>query len=242
MRKITIIAPLSFITAVTAFGGFGEIVSSFPIPSQISRSDALAWDGNYLWICHRMGNSFYKVTTTGTLVSSFRITPGPYQEYEGATYDGQYLWCSEHYYQPPPGFVIYLAFTTTGSLVRTFGHPPFEVGYAGMTYQPGYLWGERFRFNMAGSLVSSFVMPFQLFDMAWDGHYLWSGNKQLTTTGSFIQSFPWPSQVDSPQTGGGTTFDGVYLWITAGSWAYQFDINVTGVDSGSFGKIKGLYH
>jgi len=226
-----------------AFAGFGDIVSSFPIPSQIRSSDALAWDGNYIWICHTMGNSFYRVTTTGTLVSSFLLTTAPYGNYEGATFDGTYLWCSDHYYSPPPGMVFYDCYTTAGSLVRTFGHPPYPLYYAGMTYQPGYLWGERFKYNMAGSLVSSFPAPFSLADLAWDGHYLWSYNKQLTTTGSFIASFPVPTAgMDVPQIRGGTTFDGEYLWINVVRWAYQIDIGVTGANPGSFGKIKGLYH
>jgi hypothetical protein len=241
MRKIKFLAALSLVTAIPTLGGFGDIVSSFAIPAQIRSSDGLAWDGNYIWVCHRMGNSFYRVTTTGSLVSSFRLTPAPYHDYEGAAFDGTYLWCSDHYYSPPPGMVIYTCFTLSGSLVRTFGHPPFEVGYAGMTYQPGYLWGERFRFNTAGSLVSSFEMPFQLFDMAWDGHYLWSLNKRLTTTGSFVGSFSLPPSALTDQTSGGTTFDGNYLWITVGTWAYQFDIDVTGANPGSFGKIKAFY-
>jgi hypothetical protein len=242
MRKITFIGALSLVTAMPAAAGFGDIVSSFPIPAQVPASDALTWDGTYLWVCHRMGTYFFRLTTTGSLLSSFRIYPGGgMYNFEGAAFDGQYLWCSDHYYQPWPGFVIYRCLTTSGSLVRTFGHPPYPLYYAGMTYQPGYLWGERFKYNMAGSLVSSFVMPFPLGDLAWDGHYLWAGNKQLTTDGSFVASFALPPSALTDQTSGGTTFDGNYLWITLGSWAYQFDINVTGVDSGSFGKIKALY-
>jgi len=235
MIKVITITALTLTLAAAVFAGFGSIVSSFQLPTGVRMADGLAWDGEYLWVCHVTGTSFYRVTTAGSLVSSFLIHGGSgYFNFEGATFDGKYLWCSDHYYSP-----IYRAtlikFTTAGSRVGSIGAMVDSFSSAGLTYENGYLWCERFKYTTTGSFVTSFPAPFSLFDLAWDGHYLWSGNKQLTTTGSFVASFSLPSGA------GGTTFDGEYLWVVRYTWVYKVDIGVTDLNPGSFGKIKGLY-
>ncbi len=236
MIKVTIITALTLTLAAAVFAGFGSIVSSFPLPTGVRMADGMAWDGEYLWVCHVTGTSFYRLNTAGSLVSSFLIYPSGYFNFEGATFDGEYLWCSEHVFQPPPGKVYFLKYTTTGSRASYFVHlmPP-AMSDGGMAYENGYLWCERFKYTTGGSLLTSFPEPFSLYDLAWDGHYLWSGNVQLTTTGSFVASFSLPSGT------GGTTFDGEYLWVVRRGWVYRVDIGVTGVNPGSFGKVKGLY-
>ncbi len=61
----------------------------------------------------------------------------------------------------------------------------------------------------------------------------------ITTTGSIVASFAVPGDGYAA----GTTFDGEYLWLINrdNKWVYQIDIDVVGVNPGSFGKIKGLY-
>ncbi len=223
--------------AATALGGMGDVISSFKMP--VPANTGLAWDGQYLWACQDSLTSMYCITTGGSLVSSFRMSPTPYGYFYGATYDGRYLWACES--QTGRRKTFFSRFTTAGSLVGGF-----EKNYeskAGMAWEPGYLWQERFKYTTSGSLVSSFPKPFHLNDLAWDGHYLWAGGKdghltKITTTGSVVTSFPAPGGGAS-----GATFDGSYLWYVkgAGGWAYQVEIDVVGVDAGSFGKIKGLY-
>ena len=82
-------------------------------------------------------------------------------------------------------------------------------------------------------------------DLAWDGHYIWCGKYRgdhmyrIKTNGSIMTSFAVPGNGEAT----GATFDGLYLWLVnaTNGWAYQIDIDVAGVNPGSFGKIKGLY-
>ena len=225
--------------AVLAFGAFGEVVSSFPVPPKTG-TRGLAWDGNYLWFCGGPYAKFLRTTTTGSVVSSFVYGQTP-TDYDGLTFDGEYLWMSDSYPGPGGGYE-YDRLTTTGSYVSRFiaGYDP------GLAWEPPrYLWIGPYKITTTGSRVASFNSPFYLGgDLAWYGHYLWTGGGnryyyQLTTKGSIVASFAVPGNAAA----GGTTFDGNYIWLvnsTAG-YVYQVDIDVVGVDPGSMGKIKGLY-
>ncbi len=173
------------------------------------------------------------------MVSSFVYGQTP-TEYRGLTFDGEYLWYSV---KQAIGGYAYGRLTTTGSRVKVFG-----AGYGdpGLTWEPPrYLWIGPFKVTTTGSLVASFKPPVYLVtDLAWYGHYLWTGGgtryyHQLTTKGSIVASFPVPGGAGA----GGTTFDGDYIWLVSGGddWVYQVDIDVVGLNPGSFGKIKGLY-
>jgi hypothetical protein len=61
----------------------------------------------------------------------------------------------------------------------------------------------------------------------------------VTTSGSVVASFPVPGGGEAA----GTTFDGQYLWLIndTNNWVYQIDIDVVGMNPGSFGKIKALF-
>lgn len=237
MFKIVITTLAALALAAAALGGMGDVISSFRMP--VPANTGLAWDGQYLWACQDSLTSMYCITTGGSLVSSFQMSTAPYGYFYGATYDGQYLWACES----PTGRdkTNFSRFTTAGSLVGGF-----EKNYestAGMAWEPGYLWHRRFKYTTSGSLVSSFPQPFYLNDLSWDGHYLWAGGNggymtKLTTTGSVVTSFPAPGGGAS-----GATFDGSYLWYVngTGGWAYQVDIEVSGVDPSSMDDIKGLY-
>ena len=231
-------AVVSVLTALVcgspAFGAFGDVISSFQMPPITNYCEGLAWDGDYLWSCGSPTVCFVRLTTEGSVVSSFRVTIGGYGLCEGATWDGAYLWSTWAAASYDVGFTRY---TTAGSRVGHFRLDPGAAGTAGLAWENDGLWCKNRKYDTGGLMVASFPAPFDLYDLAWDGHYLWSGNKQLTTTGSFVQSFA-PPAIGTPS---GTTFDGNYLWININRWTYQVDIDVVGVDPGSFGKIKGLY-
>jgi hypothetical protein len=239
MFKLIIVTLTAAALVAPASGSMGDVISSFKMPIYGANS-GLAWDGQYLWACQYSLTDFYRITTAGSFVSSFRVSPDPYGYIYGATYDGEYLWACES--PDGRGKTFFSRFTTAGSLIASF-----EKNYestAGMTWEPGYLWHWRFKYTTSGSLVASFRQPFYPNDLAWDGHYLWSGGNGLymtkfTTTGTVVTSFP------APGGGGatGATFDGNYLWLVDGShdWAYQVDIDVVGMDPASMGDIKALY-
>jgi hypothetical protein len=234
MRTVAAFGLTLFMGAAPAFGAFGDVVSSFEMPPITKNCEGLAWDGEYLWTCGSPTVHFVRLTTEGSVVTSFRVTGGEYGMCEGATWDGAYLWSTWAVVNYDVSFTRY---TTTGSRVGGFRLNPGQEGTAGLAWENDGLWCTNRKYNTTGSVVGSFPAPFNLYDLAWDGHYLWSGNKQLTTAGSFVQSFA-PPVSGIPH---GTTFDGNYLWITMGRWAYQVDIDVVGINPGSYGKIKSLY-
>jgi hypothetical protein len=202
------------------------------MPPVTNYCEGLAWDGEYLWSCGSPTVHFVRLTTNGSVVSSFRNAGGEYGYSEGATWDGAYLWYSSHLFGRE---ATVSRVTTTGSGVSFFRTDVTRT--AGLAWENDGIWCYKRKYTPAWSIISSFKSPVDVGDMAWDGHYLWSGNKQLTTTGSFLQSFGLPA-TGYPH---GTTFDGNYLWIDLYGWAYQIDIDVVGVNPGSFGKIKALY-
>ena len=227
--------------AVLVYAGFGDVVSSFPVPANTG-TRGLAWDGNYLWFCGPPYGTVVKTTTTGSVVSSFLFGQYP-EENWGLTYDGVYLWVSYPYIGPGGG-LIYARLTTTGSCVRALHTGAFDQGLA--WEPPSYLWAGRYKLTTTGSLVSSFSPPFGFQgDLTWYGHYLWlgGGNRyyyQFTTKGSIVASFPVPGGGGGA---GGTAFDGNYIWLVnpMADYVYQVDIDVVGVNPGSMGKIKALY-
>ncbi|NIT35059.1 MAG: hypothetical protein GTN49_00935 [candidate division Zixibacteria bacterium] len=115
----------------------------------------------------------------------------------------------------------------------------------GVTWESPYLWCGPAKFTTGGSFVTSFNPPFALgTDLGWYGHKLWVGGPgnrmyNVTTNGSVAASFPVPAGGKAA----GTTFDGQYLWLIndTNGWVYQVDIDVVGMNPGSFGKIKGLF-
>jgi hypothetical protein len=221
--------------ATPAMAGFGDVVSSFDNPGA---GEGLAWDGQYLWTLGQPSPLIWRLTTTGSVISSFRLAPPSYCYFHGVTYDGQYLWTA--WYRDFDYDSDITKYTTSGSSVsrfRSFGT------FAGLAWAKGFLWHDNWKYTTGGSLVGSFPPPFNLKDLAWDGHYLWSGKKEVdyvyrvSTAGSVVASFRSP--------GGeayGMTFDGLYLWLVAkNGWAYQVDIDVQAVDPSSMGEIKSLY-
>jgi hypothetical protein len=232
MYKVRIWLAISAALTAPVFGAFGDVVSSFRMPPITNYCEGLAWDGEYLWSSGSPTVYFVRLTTYGSVVSSFRIGGGEYGYSEGATWDGAYLWFSWHLFGRP---ATVTRVTTTGSYVSDFRTDITRI--AGLAWENDGIWCYKTKYTTTGSVITSFKMMGDVLDMAWDGHYLWSGNKQLTTTGSLVQSFRLPA-TGFPR---GTTFDGNYLWIGLERWAYQIDIDVVGLNPGSFGKIKGLY-
>lgn len=225
--------------AVLVFGAFGDVVSSFPHPGTIGTT-GLAWDGTYLWFAGGPASHFIRTTTNGSFVASFNIGAG-YTYIRGLTFDGEYLWYS--WWDLTWGY-DYTRITTTGSYISCFGGLPDRFG-PGVTWEKPYLWCGSAKVTTGGSFIASFNPPFALkTDLGWYGHKLWAGGGDkrmynVTTTGSIVASFAVPGDGYAA----GATFDGEYLWLINrdNKWVYQIDIDVVGVNPGSFGKIKALF-
>ena len=227
--------------AGSASAAFGSVVSSF----QTSwGGTGLAWDGSYLWYWGaNSGWLFLRVTTTGSVVSSFGY--GHYCEPGGATYDGRNLWCAVEANVPPPRFAVIYSYTKAGSELRSFWHwgPGITNTTPGLAYEPGYLWVENYKYYEGGGLIGSFPEPFPIVsDTAWDGRCLWcssgSGMYRISTSGSVVASFAIPAYAFA------ITFDGEYLWaqtwVGGRYWTFQYDVGLTGVEPASLGKVKAL--
>ena len=223
--------------AVLSFGGFGDVVSSFP-HSGTTGTSGFGWVGTFLWFAGQPASHFIRTTSTGSFAGSFNLAPS-YTYIRGLTFDGEYLWYS--WWNLTWGY-SYHRITTTGSSVSRFGGLPFGPG---VTWESPYLWCGPAKFTTGGSFVASFNPPFKLgTDLGWYGHKLWVGGPgnrmyNVTTTGSVAASFPVPDGGKAA----GTTFGGQYLWLIndTNDWVYQIDIDVVGVHSGSWGKIQALY-
>ncbi len=233
---ITLSIALVLISA-SAFGALGDVVSSFHHPG-LAGTSGLAWDGGYLWFAGEPHPFFVRTNRAGSTVGSFNIG-ATYTYIEGLTCDGEYLWYSWHRLARP---YHYYRITTTGSHVSSFNKAYFVDG--GLTWEDPYLWAGPAKLTTTGSLVATFEAPVGLGDLGWYGHKLWGGGGDkrmynITTTGSIVASFAVPGDGYAA----GTTFDGEYLWLINrdNKWVYQIDIDVVGVNPGSFGKIKGLY-
>jgi hypothetical protein len=236
MFKVITTTVSGLLIAVPTYAAFGDVVSSFSAPP--SSLLGLAWDGAYLWFAGQPGTVFLRTTTNGSIVGSFKIG-GSYSYIRALTFDGEYLWYSSHRLGES---YIYARITTNGSWVSAFG-----AGWLGpgVTWESPCLWCGPAKFTTAGSLVASFNPPFKLAtDLGWYGHKLWVGGPgnymyNVTTNGSVVASFAVPAGGEAA----GTAFDGQYLWLAndTNKWVYQVDIDVVGMNPGSFGKIKGLY-
>jgi hypothetical protein len=236
MRWTALRVFITLACAATAFGGFGDMVSSFPHPGGVGLY-GLAWDGSYLWFAGQPASVFLRTNTTGSIVGSFDIG-ATYTYIRGLTFDGAYLWYSW-------GDIVmgyhYNRTTTTGSFVGCFGGPD----YPGVAYDSTYLWCGPAKFTTGGSFVASFRRPFKMeTDQGWYGHKLWLGGPgnhmyNVTTRGSVAASFPVPGGGAAE----GTAFDGEYLWVINrdNKWVYRIDIDVVAVDPASMGKVKAIY-
>jgi len=185
----------------------GDIVSSFAVANG---PGGLTWDGANLWVCDVIVDTVLKVTTTGTIVSSFAAPDGsPY----GLTWDGGSLWNSDYSTDK-----IY-ELTTTGTIVSSFASPDAQP--IGLAWDGESLWNadfyiphKVFELTPTGTIVSSFTSPdTSPTGLTWDGVNLWHCDNgadkvyELTTTGTIVSSFASPDA--SPN---GLTWDGENLW------------------------------
>jgi hypothetical protein len=241
---VNVLAAALLVAPLASFGGFGDIVSSFPCEGNITQL-GLAWDGSYLDMTnnHASGDHLWRrYNTAGSWLSSFQppVTSAQY----GAAFDGTYFWggsqTTDYLYR----------FTGAGSAVSSFSAAnPYGIAWDG-----SYIWwlsstGDVFRrCTTTGSVVSSFTVAAIADgrDLGWDGSSLWCPDStddvvyQFTTAGSVLASFAAPGGLTY-----GCAYDGTYLWLTdigTPRYAYRIDIRISAVAPASFGKIRALYH
>jgi len=166
-------------------------VLSLPWDTVNSRSQDIAWDGTYLWVClqNPVGSSsrIYQIDPHTGAEIKYVPAPGTSYSYNrGLTYDGTYLWVTGYDSGLSPVYRVYQISTVDGSVQNNWGAPNAHTA-----------WG-----------------------LAWDGTYVWVveyySNQhrihQCATADGAIQKTldsPWGLSVGM----NGITYDGTYLWV-----------------------------
>jgi hypothetical protein len=230
--------------AAPAYGGFGDVVASWPVPSNVVPL-AAAWTGSNPVGTNNHGSGDHRwrvYTTGGSVVSSFG-SPHTSCNY-GATYIGR-----SRYWGGSQTLDRIFLFDAGGSVVSSFAASnPY-----GITWDGTYLWWlgteDVFRrCTSTGSVVSSFTIAAirDGRDLGWDGTYLWCPDAtddlvyRFTTAGSVMAFFRAPNDLTY-----GCAYDGTYLWLTGISGApdyfYRVDVGGSAVLPTSFGKVKAMF-
>ncbi len=193
------------------------IVASYPIPEGAS---GLAWDGTNLYcgIYGSDGGRIYRIDpSTGVYTPQFF---GDHEDAFGLTYDGQYLWTTDH-----PGSstspATALQLDWNGNIIGQFDMPDHYM--SGIVYDKGDFWvsryypdpGHLYKVNDSGTVLHQFDGPDdQPWDLTIENGNIWIADYWGDTlycvdpiTGSVISSNP--SEGIDPA---GIVWDGQYLW------------------------------
>ncbi|HCV42373.1 MAG TPA: hypothetical protein DGH68_02730, partial [Bacteroidetes bacterium] len=156
------------------------------IPTGLSTSQGLAWDGTHFWYVRGSASSLriYKITTAGAIVDS--IFPPTSWYLGGACWDGTGLWVSNYY--PNNLAKLYKYNVSTKAIVDSI--PTYGLQPQGIAWDGQYVYyvmdnndgdAEKiFQVNMVTrDTVKSWYLPegptsnMSPRGLAWDGHFLW---------------------------------------------------------------------
>ncbi len=213
------------------------IVETYEIPGKAS---GLASDGQYIYFGQysSSGNEVYRFDPqTGTYEF---VCYGPMEDAYGLTWDGSYLWSTDHPGAYDPG--IAYQFDLSGSTVSQFECPATYMG--GIAYDDGLFWlaayydpdGAIFLTDDQGTVLKQFATPgAQPWDICLQEGSLWIAdyNDNMlyqvdTISGSLMESHQ--SEGSKPA---GIVYDGEYLWYVDGplnnpSTLYKVDLGGAG--------------
>lgn len=193
-------------------------------------ASGLAYDGRNIWYGRygTYGEWIYKFDTVlEQIVDSLNLGTSNLDDAYGLTWDGQYLWVTNHI-----GADFTLQFDTLGTIVYSFQNPSDYMSglawngselYMADYYNPD---GAIYRVTTGGLIVENFPAPdTQPWDLAWDGSTLWMCDYwsdwiyQIDpVTHQVLFSFPTP--ITEPA---GITWDGNYLWVCDEGQGYSLD-------------------
>jgi hypothetical protein len=214
------------------------VVATFQIPGKAA---GLAWDGTYLY------SGLYSSPGDDNLI--YRIDPadgsytlqcaGPFVQAYGLTFDGTYLWTTDHPNSSQPANAI--QFDMSGGQVSTFSLPTTYM--SGIAWDNNRFWacaynnpdGMTYKLTSTGGIITQFPTPnLQPWDICKENDFLWvvdyNANMiyKTDTLGNTLESHP--SVGTKPA---GIVFDGQYLWYCDGesqaqSTLYKIDLGGSG--------------
>ena len=152
------------------------VVASYTIPGKAS---GLAWDGTYLY------SGLYSAPGDDNLI--YKIDPadgsytlqcaGPFVQAYGLTFDGTYLWTTDHPTSAPANAI---QFNMSGDQVSTFALPASYM--SGIAWDNNRFWacayynpdGMTYKLNATGGIITQFPTPnLQPWDICKQDDYLW---------------------------------------------------------------------
>jgi len=216
---------LLLLIPITAIGQ--TIVATYEIHDHAS---GLAYDGNNIWYGRygTVGERIYKFNIAlGMVTDSLDFGTANLDDAYGMTWDGQYLWITNHI-----GADFTLKVDTLGNIISQFQNPSDYMSglawtgthlYMGDYYNPD---GAIYKCNTSGQILESFTAPdLQPWDLAWDGQYLWMCDYNSNyiyqidpVTHQTVYSFLSPMQDPA-----GIAWDGQYLWVCDEGQGYSID-------------------
>jgi streptogramin lyase len=205
-----------------------EIVDTYPIPEGAA---GLAFDGTYLYcgIYGVDGDHIYQINrNNGNYQLEFT---GPQEDAYGLTYDGNYLWTTDH-----PGSssspAVAMKLDWNGNLIDDFDLPDHYM--SGIAYDDGDFWVATYYPDPAtiylvddsGSVLDQFTAPNdQPWDLTMENDNLWMADywgdtlyKIDPATGDLLDSHA--SEGEDPA---GIVWDGLYLWYCDNGINYDYD-------------------
>ena len=215
------------------------ILAQYPIPEG---SSGLAWDGTYLYsgIYGSAGGDVYRIDpSNGSYQLQFTGTQG---DAFGLTYDGTYLWTTDH-----PGSTstpaVAMQFNMSGSLISQFNLPDHYM--SGIAYDSGDFWvatyypdpATIYKVNTSGTILQQFTAPDnQPWDLCMEHGNVWMADYWGDAlyaidpnTGNVLETHA--AEHEDPA---GVVYDGQYLWYCdngsdyANDWLYKVDLGGAG--------------
>ena len=216
--------------------GEWTIVATYSIPEGAS---GLAYDGTWLYcgIYGANGDEVYQINpATGAYSLLFT---GPQGDAFGLTYDGTYLWTTDH-----PGSssdpAVAMQLDWNGNLLDQFNLPAHYM--SGIAYDNGDFWvaryypepGHLYKVDINGKIVDEFDAPDdQPWDLCIENGHLWVADYWGDTlyqldagTGGLLYSHP--SEGVDPA---GIVWDGEFLWYCdngEGGYDYLYKVDLEG--------------
>lgn len=213
-----------------------SIVATYAIPEGAS---GLAYDGTYLYcgIYGANGDQVYRIDPTNGNYTFY--CSGPQEDAFGMTWDGTYLWTTDHAGSSSIPAVA-IQFNSSGTQISSFNLPDHYM--SGIAYDNDSFWvatyypdpSTIYKLDESGNIVKQFTAPDnQPWDLCMQDGFLWMADywgdalyKIDTLDGSLIESHP--SEGVDPA---GIVWDGAFLWYCdngEGGYDFLYKVDLSG--------------